>query len=458
MGEIDYEKLAEAVENRKAEQEKNLSWKEKLKKGDKGKVENCIENYLLYYNESEKYKDKFKYNEFLQQKEFDGRELRDFDESQAVIDIEIDTDLSSAEKAKRAIDGIFNSNKYNPVQDYLNSLVWDGIKRIETIFIKCFDVEDTKLTRALSKKWFIAGPKRIFEPGCQFDNMIVLDGDQGIGKTTFCRTISNNLYSEIRFDEIGNKDIVDKLNKSWIVIIDEMDNFGKKEMASIKSFLSVKKDVVRLAYAKNTVTYYRHCVFIGSLNDETFLKDITSSTERRFWVFKCRKTAKDDSISKILTKEVVDQLWAEAMYYYRENPDIYLDIEPELQEEFALDQRQYKTFNDDIYIDYIRDILSKPYHLIDGEFNDNNDFLKQYTGETLLTGNKTYINKIPMSSLIFVLKNVYKDTRNSKFVSLALSDEWEYKPIKYNGITTRGLYRKNQNTNIITQKDDILPI
>ena len=346
----------------------------------------------------------------------------------------------------------------NPVQDYLNSLVWDGIKRIETIFIKCFDVEDTKLTRALSKKWFIAGPKRIFEPGCQFDNMIVLDGDQGIGKTTFCRTISNNLYSEIRFDEIGNKDIVDKLNKSWIVIIDEMDNFGKKEMASIKSFLSVKKDVVRLAYAKNTVTYYRHCVFIGSLNDETFLKDITSSTERRFWVFKCRKTSKDDSISKILTKEVVDQLWAEAMYYYRENPDIYLDIEPELQEEFALDQRQYKTFNDDIYIDYIRDILSKPYHLIDGEFNDNNDFLKQYTGETLLTGNKTYINKIPMSSLIFVLKNVYTDTRNSKFVSLALSDEWEYKPIKYNGITTRGLYRKNQNTNIITQKDDILPI
>lgn len=458
MGEIDYEKLAEIIENRKNEAEKKLSWEEKLKKGEKGKVDNCIENYLLYFNESEKYKGKFKYNEFLQQKEFDENYWDDLKESQAIIDIELETGLSSADKARRAIDGIFNIQRYNPVQDYLNTLQWNGEKNIETIFIKCFNVEDTPLVRALSKKWFIAAVKRVFEPGCQFDNMIVLQGPTGIGKTTFCRLISKNFYSELKFDEIGNKDIVDKLNKSWIAIIDEMDNFGKKEMASIKSFLSVKQDVVRLAYARNTNVYYRHCIFIGSLNDDTFLRDITTSVERRFWVFKCNREGMDTYVSDILTEEMVDQLWAEAMHYYTENKNIYLDVDVNMQKEFADDQRQYKTFNTDIYIDYIKDILNKPYHLVNGEFNDNNDFLKQYTGETILTGNKTYINKIPMSSLIYVLKNVYKDTRNSKFVSLALSDEWEYKPIWYGGTTIRGLYRKNQNEEIITQKDDILPI
>lgn len=455
MSDIDYEKKSdELLDILEAEN----AWKKRLKRGEKGKVENCIENYLLYFNESKKYKGKLKYNEFLQQKEFDNRVWDDFDEAQAVIDIEIDTGLTSADKAKRAIDGVFNNHRYNPVQDYLNDLTWNNQKNIETIFIKCFNVEDTPLVRALSKKWFIAAVKRVFEPGCQFDNMIVLQGPTGIGKTTFCRLISKNFYSELKFDEIGNKDIVDKLNKSWVAIIDEMDNFGKKEMASIKSFLSVKQDVVRLAYAHNTKVYYRHCIFIGSLNDDTFLRDITTSVERRFWIFKCNREGMDTFVSDILTDDVVDQLWAEAMHYYKENPNIYLDVETEMQKQFAEDQRQYKTFNDDIFIDYIKDILDKPYLLVNGEFNDNNDFLRQYSDETILEGNKTYINKIPMSSVLYVLKEKYRDVRNPKFVAAALSDEWEYKNIWYRGKSWKGLIRKNQINEVIKHEDNLLPI
>ena len=438
-------KFKEFLKTIEKEEFKEAPWKSKLIRDDKGKYINSIDNYIIYFSESDKYKGKLRYNEFLKQKEFNGREWNDFDEYRAGNDIEHEIGLSNVTKVKAALMQVFDEQRYDPVKDYLNNVIWDGKERISEIFIKCFDVFDTELVRTLSKKWFIAAVKRVFEPGCQFDNMIVLQGESGIGKTTFCRLLSNNFYSEVKFDEIDNKDIVDKLNKSWIVILDEMDNFGKKQMASIKSFLFIKKDVVRLAFGKNTSVYYRHSIFIGSLNDETFLRDITSSVERRFWVFKCLAKNKNNNISKILTKDTVDQLWAEAVYYYKEDPDQYLDVDSEMQEQFAEDQKQYKTYNDDIYIDYLKDILDKEYVLVNGEFNDNNDFLHQYN-DTNVLGNKSYINKIPMSSLIYVLKNVYKDTRNSKFVAIALSDEWDYKVIKYKGKCVRGLMRKERKT------------
>lgn len=444
MDEIDYKKLVDEILSKHEESKISKEWKDGLKTDDKGKIVNSIENYLYYFKECPYYKDKLKYNDFLQQKEFNEKEWDDFDLSRAYNNIELDTTLSTHAKVDSSLNQIFGDNKYNPVQNYLNSVIWDGVKNIETIFIKCFEIEDTPLVRALSKKWFIAAVKRVFEPGCQFDNMIVLQGETGIGKTTFCRLLSNEFYSEIKFDEITNKDIVDKLNKTWIGIIDEMDEFDKKAMGTIKSFLSTRKDLVRLAYGRNTTTYYRHSIFIGSLNDETFLRDNTSSTERRFWVFKCNKKTKDNNISKILTKEVVDNLWAEAMNYYRENPNQYLDIESELQESFANAQKEFKTFTDDVVVDYLHDILDRPYVLVNGCFNDNNDFLKQYTGETFYNCNKSYINKIPTSSLIYVLKNVYKVERSAKYIALALSDEWEYKKIKYKELQPKGLYRKKQ--------------
>lgn len=435
-------------------------WRGDLIRDSKCNIKNHIDNFILYLSQSDEYKGKLKYNEFLQQKEFDGREFRDEDEAVIAVNCERNLTLSSQVKIKNALGYVFNRNTYNPVKDYLNGIKWDGQKRIEEVFIKCFDIRDTELVRVLSKKWFIAAVKRVFEPGCQFDNMIVLQGATGIGKTTFCRLISKNFYSEIKFDDIGNKDTVDKLNKSWIVIIDEMDNFGKKEMAGIKSFLSVRKDVTRLAYGHNTRVYERHCIFIGSLNDETFLKDITTSVERRFWIFKCREEKMSPFISNTLTDDYVDQLWAESMYYYKQNPEQYLDIESEYQEEFARDQLQYKTFNSDYTIEWVRNILEKPYTLKEnGQFNSDDDFLNQYNETNVYPGPKRFINKIPISSLMYVLNSKYKDKRSEKLIIQALSDEWDCKPISYYGRTIKkGLYRKNQKNDVILDENDVLPL
>lgn len=426
---------------------KNNEWKVYLQKDNNGKYINCIDNYISYFVNSSKYCGKIKYNEFLQQKEIDGREFNDFDEACSCNDIEHELGLSNTTKTHNALMQVFNINRYNPVKEYLERLSWDGIKRIEEIFIKCFDIDDTELVRRLSKKWFIAAVKRVMEPGCQFDNMIVLQGPSGIGKTTFCRLLSNDFYSEIKFDEITNKDIVDKLNKSWFCIIDEMGDFNRKEMGIIKSFLSTRKELVRLAYGRNTNTYYRHCIFIGSLNDETFLRDTSSDgAERRFWVFKCNKTTKDDAITRILTKETVDQIWAETMHYYKEDPNQYLDLEFDLMDSFENEQKQFKTLNDDQVKDYVNNILNKKYVLNDkGEFNSDSDFLRQFTEENMYDDMiKSELTKIPISSLKYVLKKVYNEDRSGRYIGKLVEGEWKYSSVKYYGSkdVKAGLIRK----------------
>lgn len=452
MENMDYEKIAQLVlkkqHQEELERQEKKSWKEKLEKDSKGNVTSNIDNYIAFLENYKDYKSELKYNEFLCRKEYKGEEFTDFILNNIYVKCEQETTLSSHTKIDTALEYVFDKNRFNPVLDYLNGLEWDGKKRIGNLFINLLDVDDTKLNYELTKKWFIAAVKRVYEPGCKFDNILVLQGSQGIGKSSICELIAKSFFNTISLAEIGNKDLVDKLNKTWIAIIDELDTFNKKEMSTIKTFLSLNSDSVRLSYARNTQTFKRHCVFIGSTNDDTFLRDSTSSVERRFWILKCNKETMDGRIRETLTEEYINQLWAEAVYCYKENPTQYLDIEKDLQKDFATTQREFKTYTDDIAIDYIRDILDKKYLLLNNEcFNDLNDFVEQYRGSKFYDeGIKENLSKIPMSWVLHVLKDVYKLERNAKHVANALSEEWEYKTIKYGLRTFKGLYRKPVET------------
>lgn len=456
MGNIeDVRRLAQYFLDTYEEEKESKPWRDQLIKNDKGKIDNCIDNYLIYFNNDEKYSGKLKYNEFLQRKEYDGKEWSDFDEDQACVDIEQDIQLSNVTKTRTAISSIFNNNRYNPVQDYLKGLEWDGEKRIENVFIKLLDADDNELNRVMSKKWFMAAVKRVMFPGCKFDNILIFQGAQGIGKTTICERISRGFSNVILLSEITNKDVIDKLNKTWIGIVDEMDAFSKKDMTTVKTFLSTSIDAARLAYGRNTQNFPRHSVFIGSTNDDTFLRDNTSSTERRFWIMKAHREKYSPIVNELLTDEYVDQLWAEAYHELYKDVNQYLDIESNLQDAFSESQKEFKTYTNDVAIDYINDILDRPYVLVNGMFNDNNDFLRQYSDDNVYTGTKSYINKIPMSSLLYVLKNVYKIERNAKYVANALKEEWEYKRILYTDRrTVMGLYRKHQNDEKINENDN----
>ena len=215
-------------------------------------------------------------------------------------------------------------------------------------------------------------------------------------------------------------------------------------MSNIKTFISNTKDTARLAFGKYAETYPRHCVFIGSTNDTTFLRDNTSVVERRFWVIKCNKKNKDARIFEVLTQEYINQLWAESVYYYKENPNMYLDITQDYMDDFANEMMQFKTFNDDSVIEYARNILEKTYYLNDkGEFYSEMDLFKQYTeNNEYETGKRCKINKLPYSFLRYVLKNHYHEERTGTYIANGLGKDWKYKSIRYKDRPCKGFERQ----------------
>ena len=409
--------------NTSAEAEESTPWTDKLLKDGRGLVMKKPKNFMLFLENHPKYAEKLKYNEYLRMKEYDGQEFTDFIQSTIYNDIDEELGIYNRSMVDSALDEVFSKNMYNPVIDYLSGLHWDGKKRIESLFIDLLDADDTELNRVMTEKWMIAAVKRTIEPGCKFDNMIVLQGPQGIGKSTICERLAKGFFSTISLDEIENKDIIDKMNKTWIGIIDEMDNFNRKEMSKVKTFLSQCQDTVRLAYARNTSVFQRHCIFIGSTNDDTFLRDSTSSVERRFWIIKCNKTKMDNKISKTMTTDYVDQLWAEAYWYYKLDPKQYLDIESSRFKEFADAQAQFKTYNDDDIIEYIRDVLDGEYYINrEGEVYD----ISQLDNNTV-TGLKYHINKIQGYVLTEMVNRKFHEKRSTKYIEIALGGEWKYK-------------------------------
>lgn len=447
--------LAKLVAHQSSTELNKEDWKAELIQDNKGKILNNVDNYILFLENDKRYKGKIKYNDFLQQPELNGLPFEDAKIAVCMNDCERTIGLSVKQKFDNAMSEVLEKNHYNPIIDYFDSLVWDGNKRIETLFIDLLDADNTLLNRKLTQKWFIAAVKRVYEPGCKFDNMIVLQGTQGIGKSSICELIAMNFANTISLSEIGDKDLVDKLNKTWIAIIDEMDSFSRKEMSAIKTFVSLQSDATRLAYGHYTKKYMRKCIFIGSTNDTTFLRDSTSSVERRFWVIKCNKTSMDNKIRDLLTKEYVDQLWAEAIHYYKEDPNQYLDIDKDIYNDFVTEMRKYKTYNDDSVIDYINMILDGDYNFgSKGCFDSLTDFEKQVNGMVIYEGQNQKINKIPVAWLRHVLKSKFKEDRPTKYIALAISNNWGYKAINYNDHTYMGFYRKNQIENEVVSKID----
>lgn len=421
------------------EEEKIKSWTDKLIRDGRGLVMKKPDNFILYLENHPKYAGKLKYNEFLCQREYDGEVFSDARQDIIYNDIERGLGIYNRSMVDSALSEVFEAHKYNPVVDYIKSLKWDGKKRIESLFIDLLEADDTKLTRVMTRKWMIAAIKRVLRPGCKFDYMVILQGAGGIGKTTICERLAKEFFSNISLNEIDNKDIIDKMNKTWIGIIDELDSFNKKDVTNIKTFLSKIKDEARLAYARNTSKFDRHCVFIGSTNEDTFLRDYTGDVERRFWIIKCNKTKMDSKVRDTMTDEYVDQLWAEAYHYYEENPNQNLNIEEEFMEDFAREQREYKKYQNDEVVDFVKVILEKKYVInSDGEVTE----LEQLDSE-LNTGEKYYINRIPGFILDQYLNQKIHTDRPMNYIGQALSQEWDYKQIRFKGLGSfKGFERK----------------
>lgn len=315
-----------------------FEWVGKLEVTSKGVIKNNYSNIKMIIENDLNLKDKIVYDEFSNKSKVIGKlpwgrsdiksSLQDSDYMSMCIYIEETYGVTvSDERLRKILIANIQSKAINPPKEYLNSLSWDGVNRIDTLLIDYFGAEDTEYTRVVTRKWLCGAVARIFVPGIKFDYMLVLIGDQGVGKSTFFKKLGKSWFTDSIQDVEGNQ-AIEKTIGSWIIEFGELQAFSKAESNAIKRFISATEDKTRLAFERSTGYFKRQCVFAGTTNDEEFLKDNTGN--RRFWPvnFKGKK------IRKLLDSDdfenSIDQIWAEAVYRWRELKEpLFLNKEQE---------------------------------------------------------------------------------------------------------------------------------
>lgn len=232
----------------------------------------------------------------------------------------------SPTKTKDAVVAVAAERAYHPIRDYLNALPdWDGVKRVETLLTDYFGAEDTGYTRAVIRKTMVAAVARVFRPGTKFDSVLILNGPQGIGKSTFFSKLAGDWFSDsLTLTDMKDKSGPEKLQGYWILELGELAGMRKTDVETVKSFLSRVDDKYRASYGVNVENHPRQCVIVGSTNAETgFLRDITGN--RRFWPVKVGGVSSKKSWQ--LTGYEVEQIWAETLVLYAKGEKLYLEGE-----------------------------------------------------------------------------------------------------------------------------------
>ncbi|PZU45312.1 MAG: hypothetical protein DI568_13740 [Sphingomonas sp.] len=254
------------------------------------------------------------------------------------------------------------SNCFHPVREYLSGLKWDGVLRVEQLFIKYMGAPDNAYTRDVARLMMTAAVTRIFEPGHKWDFAVILEGLQGKRKSTFIQILGKNWSAELEGDFHDGKEMVEKMQGAWIMEIPELSAFNRSDVRSIKAFVSRTEDKVRLAYEARAQKFPRQCILIGSTNDREYLKDDTGG--RRFFPIEC-------TVAKIDTDRLhreVDQLWAEAMSIYRAmrkaQPEgtlpLYLDNDDAAREAERLQESRRVETSDDALAGVVAAWLAAP--------------------------------------------------------------------------------------------------
>lgn len=293
---------------------------DKLAKTDNGAPIQSFDNLCIVLEHDPKWAGRFAYCEFSDKCLLDGNSLSDKDTLQVRRWAEQAYGLRmSSNNVHEATVLISHNRPVHPVRDYLNSVEWDGIDRIDFMFSTWFGVEDNNLVRAYGRKFMISAVARIFEPGCKVDTMPILVGLQGSRKSSGFAALAHKWFRDSPID-MNSKDGFAVLSGSWIHEMPEIEALRRaREASTIKAFLSSREDVYRPAFGRHLREQPRQCVFVGTDNAEgPFLKDPTGS--RRFWVMKVVEGVDVEGLEANR-----DQLWAEAVHRYRAGERWWLD-------------------------------------------------------------------------------------------------------------------------------------
>ena len=308
-------------------------WQNGLELDKSGHVKNTLHNLTLILENDPNLKGVV-FNQLLDGMEIKGevpwkhpsKFWRDADDAQLISYVDAHYGTFSARNYDIAVTKVADDRAYHPIREFIESLPeWDKVPRVDTLLVDYLGAGNTAYVRAVTRKTLCAAISRVLRPGCKFDSMLVLNGPQGVGKSTLIAKLAGEWFSDsLNLGDTKDKTAAEKLQGYWILEIGELAGLKKAEVETLRSFLSRQNDIYRAAFGKRATPHLRQCVFFGTTNAESgYLRDTTGN--RRFWPVKTPGNGKKQSWN--LTHEEILQIWAEALVYVRQGEKLYLSAE-----------------------------------------------------------------------------------------------------------------------------------
>jgi putative DNA primase/helicase len=352
--------ISERMEDAKADfeniedpqEEESDDWQAELDVDKKGKCYSTVNNVIIILTKDPSIKGRIAFNSFehreIALKNLPWRKitpetkyLTDKDDAGIRHYVESIYGITGVQKIKDAIDIVLLKNSFHPVRDYLTSLKWDGEERVDSLLIDYLGAEDSEYVRAVTRKALSAAVARIFEPGAKFDYVLTMVGKEGKGKSTLFDKLGKSWFSD-SFIGVQGKEAFEQLQGTWIVEMAELSAIKKAEIEAVKHFISKREDRYRVAFGRRVENFPRQCIFIGTTNNQDFLRGATGN--RRFWPVAISEQAPTKDVFKDLTDYEINQVWAEAIHYYRQGEELYLSKE---LEEIAFEKQENHTEQDE---------------------------------------------------------------------------------------------------------------
>ena len=330
MAKETFEKAQDSYDTKETDpEEPDLAWLDRLARDGNGKFAKTINNAVLVLENDPLLKGKIVTDEFAScglilgrvpwSKEEEKRRWKDEDDAGFYNYMELFYGITGRDKLDSALLIVSSKNKINDVKEYLKSLTWDGVRRVNTLLSDYLGAENNLYTQAVMRKSLCAAVARAVIGAVKYDYMPIFTGPQGIGKSTFLSILGKEWFSD-SLTSFEGKESAELIQGTWINEVGELTAMTKQETNAVKQFLSKTDDIYRAAYGRRTNKYPRRCVFFGTSNEEEFLKDMTGN--RRFWPVDVGVHPAKKSVWNDLPGEV-DQIWAETYMYWKLGEPLY---------------------------------------------------------------------------------------------------------------------------------------
>lgn len=360
---------------------------------------------------------------------------RDADDAQLIWYIDQHYGTFSQRNYDIAVSKFVDDRSYHPIKEYLASLPeWDGVPRVDTLLIKYLGAADNPYVRAVTRKTLCAAVIRIFTPGTKFDTVLVLNGPQGVGKSTLIARLAMEWFSDsLSLSDMNDgKTAPEKLQGYWIFEIGEMAGMKKADIDKVKSFVSRQDDKYRAAFGRRVTSHPRQCIFFGTTNAENgFLRDVTGN--RRYWVV--TTPGGKEKHPWELTQNDVDQIWAEVLVLVSQGEKLFLPVD---MEELARKEQNAAMESDE------REGLVRLY--LDTLLPENWDNMDLYTRREFLRGDDPTMPKGTVQRTTVSNMEIWCECFGNNRETLRTSDSFGIRAImsRIEGWERTTHYRKNK--------------